>query len=177
MRQIGLPFTILATDADESLPEGTPPAGMVEALALRKAQAAAAEHAQALIIGADTVVAIAGQVLGKPHGREDAARMLRLLSGKTHEVYTGVALICPFGREVFHERTRVHFFPLSERMIDWYLDTGEPFDKAGAYGIQQKGALLVEGIEGDYFNVMGFPLARAARKIGRMLEGPGDGQA
>lgn len=170
MQVLGLPFTAVSTDADESLREGTPPAAMVETLALRKAQAAAADHPQALVVGADTVVAIAGQVLGKPRGREDAARMLRLLSGNTHAVYTGVALLSPFGREVFHACTRVRFYPLSGRMIDWYLNTGEPFDKAGAYGIQQKGALLVEGIEGDYFNVMGFPLAQAARKIGRMLE-------
>lgn len=170
MKLAGIPFTAVPTGADETLPEGILPAAAVETLALRKAQAAAQRHPQALVVGADTVVSAEGRILGKPEGRADAARMLRLLSGRTHQVYTGVALLSPAGQEVFHQRTDVAFYPLEEETIAWYLDTGEPFDKAGAYGIQQRGALLVERISGDYFNVVGFPIALVARKL-RALEG------
>ena len=170
LQLLGLPFTALPTGEDETLPLGLPPAEAVQALALRKAQAAVRQHPQALVIGADTAVVADGEILGKPADRAGAARMLRMLSGRAHQVYTGVALLCPKGQQIFHQCTGVTFYPLSERTIEWYLDTGEPFDKAGAYGIQGKGALLVREIAGDYLNVVGLPLALTARKIGALLE-------
>jgi septum formation protein len=170
MRLLDLPFTTLPTGADEALPPEILPEQAVKTLALRKARAAAQRKGQALVIGADTVVAAEGQLLGKPADRADAARMLRLLSGSTHQVYTGIALVGPDGEETFCRRTDVRFYPLDEREIAWYLDTGEPFDKAGAYGIQGKGAMLVEEISGDYFNVVGFPVSLLAKKLKRRLE-------
>lgn len=165
LRTITENFEIYPSNADETLPEGIAAAEAVELLAQCKCHQTFAEHPQATVIGADTVVAVDGCILGKPADRADAAHMLRMLSGKTHIVYTGVCIRSPKRETVFVEHTSVRFYPLDESAITWYLDTGEPFDKAGAYGIQQKGALLVQGIEGDYFNVMGFPLARIAREL------------
>jgi septum formation protein len=113
------------------------------------------------VLGADTVVVIDGLILGQPRDDHDARRMLSLLSGKWHDVVTGVALLRP-GRKsqtlVDHETTRVRFGEVGTKEIDWYVSTGEPSDKAGAYGIQGKGALFIEEIQGDYFNVMGLPV-------------------
>ena len=118
-----------------------------------------------VVIAADTVVAIDGRVLGKPHDREEACAMLSALSGREHTVYTGVT-VCRDDRMLTqHEATQVRFRPLSPREIQAYVDSGEPMDKAGAYGVQELGALLVEGIRGDYFNVVGLPLCR----LGQML--------
>jgi septum formation protein len=125
------------------------------------ADAARKETAQAVVIGADTVVVAEGQVLGKPGGIEDARRMLRMLSGKTHEVLTGLSIIHDADEQASHvETTRVSFVALSEDDIADYLATGEPFDKAGAYGIQGLGGRFVWRIEGCYFNVMGLPISR-----------------
>ena len=117
------------------------------------------------VIGADTVVSIDGEILGKPHDEADAWRMLELLSGRTHSVFTGVAVISNGKLTTFAEETRVTFFPLDDREIARYIAAGEPFDKAGAYGIQGAGALLVKGIEGDYYNVMGLPAGRLYRLL------------
>lgn len=162
---LGVPFETCPSGADEALPADTPPAQAVQILASRKCDEVFSRHEDALVIGADTLVAIDGQVLGKPTGADDARRMLCLLSGRTHMVYTGVALRSAEGHNVFCACTNVEFYPLSAEFIEWYLGTGEPFDKAGAYGIQQKGALLVRRIDGDYFNVMGLPIAAVARRI------------
>ncbi|MDD3192803.1 MAG: Maf family protein [Oscillospiraceae bacterium] len=139
-------------------------------LALQKAMDVSKTHPSALVIGADTIVSLDGAVLGKPRDEADAAAMLRALSGRTHLVYTGVAF-CRAGRECssFVQRTEVDFYPLQEQQIQRYLATGEPFDKAGAYGIQEQGGLFVKSIRGDYFNVMGFPMARTARELERLL--------
>ena len=151
-------FTVRVSEADETLPEGIAPDEAVRTLALRKARAVAPEAPGALVIGADTVVAIDGLILGKPRDAADAAGMLRRLSGRTHQVYTGVALLGGGREECFHECTGVTFAPLTDGEIAWYLSTGEPFDKAGSYGIQGYGARFIERISGDYFTVMGLPL-------------------
>lgn len=142
------------------------PAQLVEELSRQKArEVAGASDPGDLVIAADTVVAIDGRVLGKPHDREEACAMLSALSGREHTVYTGVT-VCRDDRMLTqHEATQVRFRPLSPREIRAYVDSGEPMDKAGAYGVQELGALLIEGIRGDYFNVVGLPLCR----LGQML--------
>ena len=158
-------FTVCVSGAEENVPADLTPAETVEALSRLKGRAVLAEHPADIVIASDTVVAVDGKILGKPASRQEVCDMLRLLSGKTHEVFTGVYIAGGGREEVFHDRTEVTFYALTETEIERYADTGEPFDKAGAYGIQGKGALLVEGIKGDYYNVMGFPVAKAARAL------------
>ena len=158
-------FEVQALDVDETLPEGVSLGRAVELLALRKGQAVAGAEPDALVIAADTLVTLGSVVLGKPTGREDAARMLRLLSGRVHQVYTGVALLEGERTNRFHCVTDVEFSPLTEEEIRWYLSTGEPFDKAGAYGIQGYGARFIRGIREDFFNVMGLPVNELYRQI------------
>lgn len=165
LRALGLDFEVLPSELDERLEEQLPPDQMVETLAAMKAQEVLSIRPDAVVLGADTVVSIGGHILGKPSGKLEAARMLRQLSGRVHEVYTGVALLSNRHTEHFCEKTRVRFYELSNDLIERYLATGEPFDKAGAYGIQAYGSVLVKGIEGDYFNVMGLPVARVARSL------------
>jgi len=165
LRMLGLDFEILVSNAEESkgeLPDS--PGEQVMELAARKAGEIAGLHPDALVIAADTIVVAEKQILGKPGDEEDARRMLSFLSGRWHEVYTGVALVkaAEKKRLVDYERTRVKFRPLSREEIDRYIRSGEPMDKAGAYGIQGLGAVLVERIEGCYFNVVGLPLAKLA---------------
>ena len=159
----GIGFDVLCADTDESFLPGTAPQDVVMLLARRKAEACFAQHPGAVVLGADTVVALGGAILGKPKTPAHAADMLRLLSGKTHEVFTGFCVLADGRCEVGAERTEVTFYPLAEEEIQAYVATGEPMDKAGAYGIQGKGALLVQGIRGDYYNVVGLPVARVAR--------------
>ena len=171
LAQIGIrDFQILSPDVDEAVESGLSPARMVEALSLRKARAAAGRAgAEDLIIAADTVVALDGRVLGKPRDQEEAFAMLSALSGREHRVYTGVTVLGGGRAATEHEETAVAFRALSPEEIRDYIATGEPMDKAGAYGIQGVGALLVQGIRGDYCNVVGLPLFR----LGRMLSGFG----
>lgn len=150
-------FVIRSAEVDESLPDGIGPDKAVEYLSKIKAEPF--KNNEDIIIGADTVVSIDSMILGKPKDRSDAFKMLKMLSGKYHSVFTGVTVIKPENEFTFSVETRVKFFHLSDREINDYLDTGEPFDKAGAYGIQGKGALLVEKIDGDYFNVVGLPVS------------------
>ena len=155
---LGIPFRVVVSDADETLAAGIAPAEAVETLAARKAAAVAALcGADETILAADTVVAIDGEILGKPADEADAASMLRRLSGRAHTVYTGVALRRGGELRVAHEATRVRFAALTEADIASYIATGEPMDKAGAYAIQGRAARFIEGIEGDYFNVVGLP--------------------
>ena len=158
-------FEVQASDVDETLPEGVSLGRAVELLALRKGQAVAGAEPDALVIAADTLVTLGSVVLGKPTGREDAARMLRLLSGRVHQVYTGVALLGGERTNRFHCVTDVEFSLLTEEEIRWYLSTGEPFDKAGAYGIQGYGARFIRGVREDFFNVMGLPVNELYRQI------------
>ena len=165
LRNAAIPFETQITLLDESILPGELPGDYVRRLALEKARAAAEARRDrdgALFIGADTAVVAAGEILGKPESDEDARRMLRLLSGATHEVHTGLALQRrPDEIEcVAEEITRVSFAPLSDDEIAAYIATGEPFDKAGGYGIQGVAGRYVTRIEGCYFNVMGLPLAR-----------------
>ena len=120
---------------------------------------------QSMVVGADTVVAYQGQILGKPADEADAKRMLTMLSGQTHEVYTGVCVIEDGKTKTFYEETKVTFYEISDEQIDRYIKTGEPMDKAGSYGIQGKAAVFIKGIEGDYYNVVGFPIARFLQEI------------
>ncbi len=170
---IGLPFTPLISQADEDIPLEEPGA-YVEKLALRKAEAVFAEHPQACVVGADTIVWLDGAIIGKPDGEADAYRILRTLSGRTHRVYTGLAVLTPDSQEVLHDITYVTFAPLSDEEIWAYIKTGDPLDKAGAYGVQGKAAIFVEKVEGCYFTVIGLPipkLYRALAKVGIRPEG------
>jgi septum formation protein len=166
LRNAEIQFEVRATDVDESRLTDEFPGDYVRRLALAKARSAATEYRglgdEALVLGADTVVVVDADVLGKPVSQDDARSMLRRLSGRVHEVHTGLALLSSSGakQRVVEEITRVQFAPLSEEEIEDYIATGEPFDKAGAYGIQAIGGRYVTRIEGCYFNVMGLPLAR-----------------
>ncbi len=165
MTNLGLHFTVKVADVDEIIPEKAKPDEVVMSLAEQKARAVAAESPERLVIGADTVVALDGEILGKPKSKENAVELLAKLSGRSHTVYTGVALICGKKTEVFCEATEVEFYPLGEKEISDYVATNEPMDKAGAYGIQGKGAVLVKKINGDYFNVVGLPVAKLYREL------------
>ena len=162
-------FDILPVDIEENLLEGLELTQGPAYLAAQKARFLADQYPDALVIGCDTGVFIDGQMLGKPKDAEQAQAMLEELSGRVHQVITGCCL-CLEGRErIFQEETWVEFYPLYKEEIASYIATGEPFDKAGGYGIQGKGALLIRGIQGDYYNVMGLPIARLTREIGRFL--------
>ena len=161
-------FKICPARGEEVAAPGLTPAQLVEALSSQKAaEVAAAAEADALIIAADTVVAVDDRVLGKPHSEEEAAEMLLSLSGREHTVYTGVTLRRGSQIVTRHEATQVRFRSLTREEIDAYVATGEPMDKAGAYGIQERGALLVEGIRGDYFNVVGLPVCLVGQLLAR----------
>ena len=157
---------ILPADCDETLPSGIGAREAVEYLSKIKNEASARlTEKENLIISADTVVAVDDEILGKPVDKEDARRMISLLSGKVHQVYTGVTLSLNRKTKTFSEKTDVEFFYLTENEIEEYISSKEPYDKAGAYGIQGKAGLLVKGINGDYYNVVGFPIARLKREI------------
>lgn len=158
-------YRVIPADIDESVPEGTLPENVGELTASAKSAHIAASYPESIVIGADTVVVADAQVLGKPSDEQDAKRMLKLLSGRAHYVYTGVSLRKGEKHVSFTQCTKVWFYPLTESEIADYIATGEPFDKAGAYGIQEQGSLLVEKIEGDYFSVMGLPVARLGREL------------
>lgn len=169
LETLGLPFTVVAADVDEQMDGFHTPVEIVEQLSLRKAQAVAAQLTSGLVIGSDTIVVLDDQVLGKPVDKQQAVTMLSSLQGREHIVYTGVAVINAAGGayEVAHSLTKVRMRALSRSRIEAYVATGEPLDKAGAYAIQGLGATLVEGIEGDYFTVVGLPLALTADLLAR----------
>lgn len=158
MKYITDDFICETAEVDETLPGGINPADAV--IYLSKIKARPFKNAEDTVIGADTVVAIDNVILGKPESPESARKMLRLLSGREHSVYTGVTVIKDGNETSFYVETRVKFFNLTEDEIERYIATGEPFDKAGAYGIQGYGSLLVEEIHGDYFNVVGLPISK-----------------
>ena len=169
LERLGLPFRTLVPDIDERMDRPLPPAELVAAISGEKARAAQAlAGPDAIVIAADTVVALDGAVLGKPAGEADAARMLSALAGRTHHVYTGLTVLRGERVRTVSEETAVTFRPLTEGEIAAYVATGEPLDKAGAYGIQGYGALLVEGIRGDYYNVMGLPVCRLGLLLGEL---------
>ena len=161
LRAAGWPFEPIAANIDETRADDEDAVDYVLRLAQEKAEAVAASLASGLVLAADTTVVLDEHVLGQPADDADARRMLKLLSGRWHEVLTGVALM-PVGQTgpplIDHERTRVRFTEMSRGEIDWYVSTGEPRGKAGAYGIQGRAALFIEQIEGDYFNIVGLPI-------------------
>lgn len=165
MELAGYDFEVICADIVEVVPEEAMPQEVVMSLALQKAQAVAAEHKEAVVIGSDTVVALDGKILGKPHSEQEACEMLRLLSGRTHKVFTGVAIVCGGKVKNFFDETDVEFYSLGDDEIKKYVATGEPTDKAGAYGIQGKGSVLVKRINGDFFSVMGLPIAKLYREM------------
>lgn len=163
LHMIGLKFRVAKSGFDETSVIGWPPDAHVIQSATGKAEDVSLNVPDGIIIGADTIVVVENHILGKPSNPEDARRMLRLLSGRTHYVYTGLCVIeRAADKEVRrlsgYEKTAVHFAAISNDTIAQYVDTGECMDKAGAYGIQGRGSVLIEGITGDYFNVVGLPL-------------------
>lgn len=158
LRMIDWPFEVGAVEVDESLHDDESPREYVSRLAAAKAVAAAEVHSHRPVLAADTTVVVDEHILAKPLDIQDAKRMLRLIQGRWHQVLTGVALMWESGIDVDVESTEVRFAPMSDAEIDWYVKTGEPMDKAGAYAIQGKGARFIEGIRGDHFNVMGLPV-------------------
>jgi len=168
LRDAGLPFQIISSAIDEAPMDGESPQDLVRRLAEQKTQLVAARAVgPAVVIGADTVVVLEGKILGKPRSAEEARAMLEQLSGRTHAVITGIALIRlpdeAARQEV--EATEVTFAPMTAEEISRYVSTGEPFDKAGAYAIQGRGGRYVTRIEGDYFNVVGLPLGKLYRLL------------
>ncbi len=161
----GYCFDIIPSDADETIEEMLSPEETVKELAKRKAEYVLDKYPDSVVFGCDTVVAVDGVILGKPSDEQDAFRMLKMLSGRSHRVSTGVCVISA-GKEIcFSDTTEVSFYELSDETIRSYIATGECSDKAGAYGIQGYGSVLVKEIKGDYFSVMGLPAARAARAL------------
>lgn len=160
LRASGFAFDPCAVSVDEARLPGEDAVVYVERLAVAKAQAGAALNPARVVLGADTIVVIEGEILGKPRDETDARRMLSLLSGAWHEVLTGVALVRAetVDVKVAHEVTKVRFATMTADEIEWYLNTGEAMDKAGAYAIQGRAARFIEGIEGDYLNVVGLPV-------------------
>lgn len=163
----GVPFTVRAADIDETMDPAKAPFDEVARVSRRKAEAVA-RCPEDLVIAADTIVVCGGKVLGKPHSRKEAAAMLRMLSGSTHQVMTGCTVLRGSRAETFTQVTELHFRPLSEAEIASYIATGEPMDKAGAYGIQGGAALFCEGMTGDYYNVMGLPVCRLQQSLRRL---------
>jgi septum formation protein len=169
LRAVGWPFEASAPDVDESRREGERAEDYVRRLAREKAEAGARPRLFGLVLGADTVVVVERELLGKPRDEADARRMLRALSGRWHEVLTGVALVrAESGRALVGvERTRVRFAEMSDEEIDWHVATGEPLDKAGAYAVQGIGAMFIDSIHGSYTNVVGLPLATLFQMLRR----------
>ena len=161
----GIDFVVKVADVDEVIDPSLTPDGVVMSLAKQKAQAVASENPDSLVIGADTVVVLDGKILGKPKSEENAVELLTMLSGRIHTVYTGVALIKGEKVKNFCEATQVEFYPLTDEEIKAYVATKEPMDKAGAYGIQGKGCILIRKIDGDYFNVVGLPVSAVYREL------------
>lgn len=164
----GIPFTVRAADIDETMDPEKPPFDEVARVSRLKALAVSRGE-EDIVIAADTIVVCQGKVLGKPHSEDEAASMLRLLSGRDHQVMTGCTILFGDRAETFTEVTSLHFRPLSEKEIQKYVQSGEPMDKAGAYGIQGGAALFCEKLEGDYYNVMGLPVCRLYETLCRTV--------
>ena len=169
LESLGVKFIVFRPDTDETYISGETPEAYCTRLARMKALAGTKEYPDDVIIAADTIVVIDGGILGKPSGRDDAVRMLKMLSGREHEVITGVAVACGGRVQVHGEHSGVRFRTLNDEEVSAYVSTGECDDKAGAYAVQGKGSLIVEGIRGDYFNVVGLPLCA----LGLMLRNEG----
>lgn len=175
LTSVGWQFTKDSADIDETELSGESPDDYVQRLAREKAEAVAHKYADAIVLGADTTVVINRQIIGKPIDLPDARRMLKMLSGKWHEVLTGVAVVRNSNSKIQHskigiQKTRVKFAEMSDREIDFLAEEGSPLDKAGAYAVQAQAALFIEGIEGDYWNVVGLPVNLVYRLIRNILD-------
>lgn len=171
LKRIYNEFEVIPSSADETVPESVKWDYHAEFLAVRKALQVAENHKDSLVIGCDTVVINNGMVLGKPADENDAYNMLKSLSGNTHSVITGVCFCCNGKSYSFSSETLVSFYELSDEEIRNYIAGGEPMDKAGAYGIQGDGGLFVKGINGDFYNVVGLPVAELNRRIKQFIGG------
>ena len=168
LEMLGLRHEVVPADVDETLLPGEQPEAHVERLARAKAERIARTRPDALVLGSDTIVALDGEILGKPARRQDAVATLMRLSGRDHVVFSGIAVVAPGGgTHAGVSRTRVRFRAFDEQTARRYVGTGEPLDKAGSYGIQGLGAALVESVDGDYFTVVGFPIPELMRLLER----------
>ncbi|KHF40943.1 Maf family protein [Halalkalibacter okhensis] len=165
LEQAHYSFSIQASTVEEIVKAGSTPEEVVLQLANQKAEDVWSKAKDSIVLGSDTVVAFGDHILGKPENEQEAIAMLEMLSGHTHSVYTGVSICSSEGVTTFYEKTDVEFYHLSKEDIEMYIRSGEPFDKAGSYGIQGFGAFLVKRIMGDYFAVVGLPLARTMREL------------
>lgn len=163
-------FESISTDVDETLPENTDPLKASEYLSLIKAKAVE-YSSENIVIGCDTTVIIDNKILGKPNNSNQCREYLEMLSGRNHKVVTACSIVCGDNIRTFSEVTEVTFRTLLNEDIEWYISTGEPFDKAGGYGIQGKGSLLIERINGDYFNVVGLPVSRLNQELKMFIKG------
>lgn len=171
MKLITEDFESVSTDADETLPDNIEPLRASEYLAEIKAQPAVKNFPDNIVISCDTTVIIGNKILGKPKSNDQCHEYLEMLSGRTHKVITACSIVCGNNTHTFSEITEVTFRKLSSDDIEWYISTGEPFDKAGGYGIQGKGSLFVEKINGDYFNVVGLPVSRLNQELKNFYQG------
>jgi septum formation protein len=167
LENAGYTFETKEPNIDENLHIKLPPIDLVMKLALMKANAAATDADDEVVIGADTIVCIDGKNIGKPEDAQQAKTLLRQLSGRLHRVYTGVAIVSKERQETFFVQAKVNFMKLNDDLINRYIATNEPFDKAGGYAVQGKGSVLVENIDGDYFGVVGLPIAQVAMRLER----------
>lgn len=165
LENAGVAFEVVVSGVDETVPDTFTPAETVECLAKRKGEAVAALCPGKTIVAADSVVSIDGLILGKPKDEEDAKATLRRLSGRTHQIFTGVCILFPKGEQVFHAVTDVTFYHLSEEEIEAYVGEGESLGRAGSYGIEGKGVTLIRAISGDYSNIVGLPVAETLRRL------------
>ena len=170
LEQAGVSFEVVVSGVDETVPTSLSPAQTVELLAERKGKAVLPLRPDKPIIAADSVVSIDGLILGKPKDDQEAKATLRRLSGRTHQIFTGVCLLANGREEVFHQSTKVTFYPLTEEEIADYVALGESQGRAGAYGIEGIGVVLVQSIEGDYSNIVGLPVAETLRRLRKLLQ-------
>ena len=169
MESLGLPFEVMASNADESINPDKPLREEIENLSFRKALAVFKDHKDAIVIGSDTIVTLDEKILGKPLTKEKAKAMLKMISGRSHEVITAVSIITAQGSETFSSRSIVQFYEMSDEEIDEYVKSEEPLDKAGAYAIQGLGAKYIKGIIGDYYAIMGLPIGEVYHRIIKYL--------
>lgn len=170
MQDMNFDFEVIVSKCEEVFREDIPFTQAIEEVAYQKAYDVWKDHQDDIVIGCDTMVVYKQHKLGKPKNRQEAKEMLEMLSGKTHEVVSGVCILSNKQKITFHEITKVNFYPLEDSLIEGYLDTKEFEDKAGSYGIQGIGKILVQGIEGDYFNVVGLPVAKLYRELQNVME-------
>jgi septum formation protein len=174
LAQIGITPEIVPSTIEEKITTNVPEEAVIELSRQKAEDVASRQQPGTYVIGADTVVAAGGEIMGKPVSHEDAYRMIALIEGRTHQVYTGVTLVYCGGHgnkvRTFVERTDVHLYPMSEGEIRAYADSADPMDKAGAYGIQGKFAAFIKGIDGDYNNVVGLPVGRVYQEMKQMFE-------